>query len=135
MATRKKILTITLIAVSIAAALFVVLKIFKKSGSGLLSFIPISKPKINLTSLARNLFPLMMGVKSREVALYQAHLNKKADTALTIDGVWGPATEAASKKVHGWSVIDLATYSINIKGKEAELISFAKETQNTIISA
>jgi len=134
MKNRKKTLIIILIVVTIAAGVYFFLRTFKGSIPSI-PILGITKQSIDLTTLPRGIFPILKGAKSREVAIYQTHLNDKASAGLVIDGIWGPMTDKASKSIYSRDVVDIATYDLTLKSKEPELIRLAKETQNTIIAA
>lgn len=131
---KKKLLIGLLIAFTLASAMVILVMMLRKKGTGSLFSRPDARV-VDLSPLPRDIFPLMQGVTSREVALYQVYLNQKEALNLTIDGIWGPLTEAASQKIHGWSVMDMANYAINIKPREPALISLARQSHNTLIAA
>lgn len=136
----------TLIIVILTAVLAtgIIWALNRKSSSGkILGLIPFGgdpEPLRDLSALPRGKFPLMLNVKSREVALYQAHLNQILDRAgrsaehLEIDGIWGPITERVSRELHGWYTIDQAQYQVQIRDEEAQLIKYAMQTQKTQIA-
>jgi hypothetical protein len=102
-------------------------------------FRSLSRVSRDLSGLPRGIFPIMLGLKSREVAIYQAKLAKMlqeqgSDDNLEIDGIWGPITERISYKLMGWIAVDEGLYHISIKPEEKELIAFAYKDQKTLIA-
>ena len=93
----------------------------------------------DLTGLKKNTFPLFLGVRSREVAIYQVHLNEMYRNSgetkrIQVDGVWGVNTHAASLQLLGLTYMDMMTYHISVKQHEKELIHLANIRYNARIS-
>lgn len=102
-------------------------------------FQSLSRVRLDLSGLPRDIFPLMLGLKSREVAIYQTKLVKMlkeqgSSDNLEIDGIWGPITERISHKLMGWIAVDEGLYHISIKPEEKELIAFAYKEHKTLIA-
>ena len=51
-------------------------------------------------------FPLKRGSRGKYVTVIQQHMKDKHRQPLKVDGIFGPKTEAALKKVYGITVID-----------------------------
>lgn len=59
----------------------------------------------NITAPTKNdSFPLSYGSRGENVKKWQMYLNSKGST-LTVDGIWGPLTEAASIAKTGYNFI------------------------------
>lgn len=65
------------------------------------------------TTTPKEVFPLKLGSRNKEVGIVQTFLNGKGEK-LAVDNIWGPLTNAAALRVLGTDVIDSDYFYNNI---------------------
>lgn len=75
-----------------------------------------TKPKAdnNTSGSGNNTFPLRMGSRGANVSKWQTYVNTKGGK-LTVDGIWGPLTEADSLKYTGFNSVTMDYFNTVVK--------------------
>ncbi|MDD5358575.1 MAG: peptidoglycan-binding domain-containing protein [Candidatus Nanoarchaeia archaeon] len=90
---------IIILSILIVIVVFLALKTRKKAIPGTKEIIP------------DDIFPLKYGSTGKAVMDIQAYLNKKYNSGLDVDGIFGPLTEAAVKTAFGSNIVSKDLYN------------------------
>lgn len=97
-----------------------------------------TKPVTSTTTVSSASFPLKYGSRGPEVKTIQGIMNNLyldvIGTELVEDGIWGPKTEAAVKKVLGAGRVTLDDYNKLVKANQANVALNKQTTFDSIFS-